>query len=756
MSKFSPLRSVLYVAGPFDMPSIPSSRFVLRFVLAVLIAPLITSCGRQSIGSPSAATPVILISIDTLRSDHLPAYGYKGIATPNIDALRADSILYERAYSHVPLTLPSHTSILTGMLPADHGVRDNVGYRLSDSIPTVQELLKKNGYATGAAISAFVLRKETRLDRGFDFYDDEVKALNGENLIGRVQRDGRETLRAGQKWLDAQGTRPFFFFLHLYDPHTPYRPPEPYFGQYANHYDGEIAYVDSIIGELIADLKQRDLYDKSLIVFLSDHGEGLSEHGEEEHGLLLYREDLQVPLMVKLPKQRKAGASVKTPVQLVDVFPTILDRTATPAPKTGHRVGQSLLSFLDGGPNRPIYAETYYPRFHFGWSDLHSLIEGNDHYIRSPQPELFDLASDSGEKKNVLQGNRRAYVKLRDAIEPFVKDATAPANIDPEEAAKLAALGYVGSTVETSSGAILPDPKSMMGAFHDIRLAYTFYRNNNEPEALRLTNQLLASNGQITDLWDLKSKILSKMGRERDAIEAAKEGLRHVPTAIALLYDVANLSLKAGDLDTAQKHAEIAVTIEPGQAHDILSRIWMRRNDVKRAEAEAKLAVETAYDPTDPLIMLGGIEKDRGNLQGALGYYQRALIASEKSSKPAPGLHAAMGDVLARLGRNEDAERELRLEIAQNPSAPEAYASLVTLLAVENRLDEAMKLIFAVVKAAPAPHTYTVVAETLSAIGDDRGAQYWALQGQHQFPNDPEMRRLPQHVREAPGPRKHS
>jgi arylsulfatase A-like enzyme/Tfp pilus assembly protein PilF len=714
----------------------------------LLAVALVTSC-RRSVGSPSNTTPVILISIDTLRSDHLPAYGYKGIATPNIDALRADSILYERAYSHVPLTLPSHTSILTGMLPADHGIRDNVGYRLADSVPMVQELLEKNGYATGAAVSAFVLRKETRLARGFDFYDDQVKAIAGENLIGRVQRDGRETLQAGQKWLDAQGSRPFFFFLHLYDPHTPYTPPEPYFGRYANHYDGEIAYVDAIIGDLIADLKKRGLYDKSLIIFLSDHGEGLFDHGEEEHGLLLYREELQVPLIVKLPQQRKAGATVNTPVQLVDVFPTILERTATPPPTTGHRVGQSLLSFLDGGPTRPIYAETFYPRFHFGWSDLHSLIDGNDHYIKSPQPELFDLASDPGEKKNVLQDNRRAYVKLRDAIEPFVKEAAAPANVDPEEAAKLAALGYVGSTVDTSKGAALPDPKSMMGAFRDIRVAYTFYRNNKEPEALALTDKLLASNGQITDLWDLKSKILFKMGRQRDAMEAAKEGLRHVPTAIALLYDVANLALTLGDLDTAQKHAEIAVKIEPGEAHDILSRIWMRRNDVKRAEAEAKLAVDTAHDPTDPLIMLGGIEKARGNMPAALAYYQRALISSERSSKPAPGLHAAIGDVLARLNRNEEAEHEFRLEIAKNPSSSDAYASLVMLLAVEHRLDEATKLIFDVIKAVPQPHTYTVVAETLTAIGDNRGALFWAFQGQQKFPDDPELQRLPQHVRDS-------
>ncbi|HEX7677313.1 MAG TPA: tetratricopeptide repeat protein, partial [Thermoanaerobaculia bacterium] len=342
-----------------------------------------------------------------------------------------------------------------------------------------------------------------------------------------------------------------------------------------------------------------------------------------------------------------------------------------------------------------------------------------------------------------------AYLKLRDEIEPYVKAASAPLNIDPEEAAKLAALGYVGSTVDTSNGAPLPDPKSMMGPFHDIRVAYTLYRDGKEPEALQLTTKLLADNSQITDLWDLKAKILYKMGRERDSIEAAKDGLRHVPTAIALLYDVANLALTMGDLDTAQKHAEIAVKIEPGEAHDILSRIWMRRNDVKRAEEEAKLAVDTAHDPTNPLIMLGGIERNRGNLPAALAYYQRALITSDKAAKPSPGLHSAMGDVLARLGRNEEAEREFRIEIAKNPSSSDAYASLVMLLAVEHRLDEATKLIFDVVKAVPQPHTYTVVAETLTAIGDDRGALFWAFQGQQKYPGDPELKRLPQHVRDS-------
>jgi len=723
-------------------------RALMRGALVVITA--LAGCGRFS-SAPSNTTPVILISIDTLRSDHLPAYGYKGVATPHIDALRADSILYERAYTHAPLTLPAHVSILTGMLPADHGVRDNVGYRLADSIPSLPELLKKNGYGTGAAVSSFVVRRETHIARGFDFFDDDVQPLKGDTVIGRVQRDGHQTLRSAQKWLDEAAGKPFFFFLHLYEPHTPYTPPEPYFSTYRNHYDGEIAYTDGIVGDLIEDLKRKGVYDKALIILLSDHGEGLNEHGEEEHGLFLYREALQVPLMIKLPKSRKGGATVSTPVQLIDVFPTILERTATASPKTGHRPGQSLLSFLDGGPVRPIYAETHYPRLHFGWSDLHSLIEGNDHFIRAPQAELYDLALDPAEKKNILQENRRAYVRLRDAIEPFVKEASAPTMIDPEEVAKLAALGYVGGTVATRSGEALPDPKTKLGTFHDIRLAYTMYRDGDVNGALRLTEKLLAEGSQITDLWDLKSKILWKMGRQRDALEAAKEGLRHVGgSAVTLLYAVANLALTLGDLDTAQQHAELAVKIEPGEAHGILGRIWLLRGDRKRAEEEAKLALETSHDPTSAWMILGAVNRDRGDLAAAIGYLDRAAERVSRKTPPRlQNLHLTRGDVLARLERADEAEREFRAEISDFPADPRAYASLVMLLATQRKLDAATKVVFDLLQAAPGPRSYVLVAETLKAIGDDQGALFWTYQGLQKYPGDAELRALPKRLAEA-------
>ncbi len=715
------------------------ARLAFLFLLVLTLA-----CRGQSIAPPSRTTPVVLISIDTLRSDHLPAYGYKGVATPNIDTLRADSILYQRAYCQVPLTLPSHVSILTGMLPADSGVHDNIGFRLAESTPMVQEFLRKNGYATGAAVSAFVLRRETGMAHGFDFFDDEVEPLSSDKTISRVQRDGRETLHALEKWLDDQSKKPFFAFLHLYEPHSPYTPPEPYLSRYPNHYDGEIAYSDVIVGEFIEYLKQKGVYDKALVILLSDHGEGLNEHGEEEHGIFLYREALQVPLLVKLPRETKSGTTVVTPVALVDIFPTIVDRTATPTPKDRRRTGESVLDFLKGGPQRQIYAETYYPRFHFGWSDLHSLIDGNDHFIRAPQPELYDLSADPAEKLNMLEQNRRTSVRLRQAVEPYIRSqAPSPSSIGREEAAKLAALGYVGSTATTHPGEKLPDPKNMMGAFRDIQLALTWYSRGKEDDALRLTDQLLAANSQITDLWDLKVKILNKMGRQRDALEAAKEGLRNIPSAIQLLYDVANDSLALGDLDTAEKDAEIAATIEPGEAHEILARIWTRRGDSARAEAEAKLALQTSRDPANALMLLAEAEKQRGNLQAALAYLDRISTSSRQ------GLHLARADVLARLGRNAEAENEFRAEIAQFPLAPDAYSSLVLLLFTERKFDEITKVVYDLIKASPNPHSFVVIAETLEAIGDFRGAQYWAHQGLQKYPSDAELRALPRRLQNA-------
>jgi arylsulfatase A-like enzyme/Flp pilus assembly protein TadD len=700
----------------------------------------LTTCTRFT-GAPSNETPVILISIDTLRSDHLPAYGYDGVSTPHIDALRADSILYERAYSHCPLTLPSHATMFTGLLPSANGVRDNVGYRLDGGVPTLAELLKKNGYATGGAISAFVLRRESGMGRGFDVYDDDVEALGKSDAIGHVQRAGSETIASAERFLDQQAKNPFFLFVHLYEPHTPYTPPEPFLSQYKNRYDGEIAHTDQILGTFLESLKRRGLYDKAMIVLLSDHGEGLNDHGEDEHGIFLYREALQVPLIVKMPRSRQSGKSVKAPVQLIDVFTTILEQTATPTVK--HDPGaRSLLAMLDDAPQRPIYAETYYPRLHFGWSDLHSLIDGNRHYIRGPIPELYDLGSDPAEKNNRLPGDRRNFVQMRTAIEPFVKAASAPAQIDPEEAAKLAALGYVGSTVSTAEGDELPDPKTTVAVFQQIRQAYTWFRDERFDQALTLTDQLLRDNDKIVDLWDLKSKILTKLGRSRDAIATAREGLKRQPNAVPLLMTVANHSIAIKDYDQAQAHAELLMKSEPSRAHEILARVALGRGDHDQARQEAAASVKNSHDPTPGYLTLGLIAKKEEKFDESLRYLDQAASAVKNHKKPLATLHFNRGDVLARLGRNAEAEQEFRKEIAAYPENPEAYSALILLLSSQGRTDEATRLVFELVRVSPGAASFVTVSETLKAIGDERGAVYWARQGLKKFPGDPDLKQM--------------
>jgi len=302
-----------------------------RFPRAFLLAALAVLAGESACRRASfPKAPAFLVSIDTLRADRLRAYGGMTVDTPAIDALAKDGIVFETALSHVPLTLPSHATLFTGLLPFQNGVRDNLGYRLSPDLRTLAGELASRGYATGGAVSSVVLDRATGISRGFDFWDDSVEVRKAGQALGQVQRPGMETEARLEEWIGkVPAGKPAFAFLHVYEPHTPYEPPEPFASRYAGRpYDGEGAAADAVVGKFFGFLKARGLYDGSLIVLLSDHGEGLGDHGEDEHGIFLYREALQVPLIVKLPGSRDAGRRVPEPAGLVDVFPTVLAAVA--------------------------------------------------------------------------------------------------------------------------------------------------------------------------------------------------------------------------------------------------------------------------------------------------------------------------------------------------------------------------------------------------------------------------------------------
>jgi arylsulfatase A-like enzyme/Flp pilus assembly protein TadD len=571
-------------------------------------------------------TPIVLISVDTLRSDRLPAYGYGGVETPAIDRLREDGVLFERAYTHVPLTLPAHTSLLSGLLPPTHGVRDNLGYTVdSEKAPLLQQILKEAGCATGAGISAFVLRRATGIGAGFDLYEDNIEITTdaGHTGVQTIQRPGGETVDAVRPWLRSVADRPFFLFAHFFEPHTPYEPPAEYAARYSSPYDGEVAAADDAVGDLLDELLSLDVYDQALIVFLSDHGEGLGDHGESEHGLFLYRSTLQVPLIIKLPRAERAGETIADPVQLIDVYPTVVSALGLlPAQDFP---GTPLLARSRPAPrDHPIYAETFFPRLHFGWSDLAALIVGRYHFIEAPEPELYDLLQDPDEIANLVGSEPALEAELRNSLGRFDRSLEDPAATDPETRRRLAALGYVGGAV-TTGDEVLADPKTKVETLADIRRAYRLYADRNYDAAVLAYQRIIDENPKIEDAWDYLAMSHLGLGRTEEAISVYQAAVEQIPSSRRLFMRAALLLEDVGRLDEAFVYANIAIPYNPPAAHLLLAEIAFKRGDLEGAEMEAREAMSSGDRQAGPRLVLADIAFARGEPHEAIDLLIQAL-----------------------------------------------------------------------------------------------------------------------------------
>ena len=713
-----------------------------RLVVAVAVALTAGACARD-LGQTALPTfhgaPIILISIDTLRADHLPLYGYAAGSTPVLDRLAQTSLVFDDVYSQCPLTLPSHTSLLTGLLPFHHGVLDNIGYAVKADQATLASRLHDAGYATGGAVSAYVLRHQTGIHRGFDFFDDAIEVAGTGESLSDTQRDGRVTVDRLSAWIDGHAGEKLFAFLHLYEPHTPYAPPPAH--AMAQPYDGEIAYADELVGRFLDRLTARNIVDRAVVAIVSDHGEGLGDHGEAEHGVFLYREALHVPWILRLPRGTFGGVRVSGAVGLIDVAPTLLDLVGVT--HSDMRDGQSMIAAPPArrAPERTVYAETRYPRFHFGWSDLTSAVDGRYQYIRAPRGELYDMASDPGERTN-LAGTKQSAAASLDAWLARTTAGAAivqPSETDRDARERLRALGYATASPLPTADGSLADPKDKIAAYETLRRAQQLAARGSDGEAVRELEPLAGREPGMLDVWELLARSRVKLGQTRQAIDAFGKVLAIDPLKPETHLALARIFALERQPDRAREHAELAARRDPAAAYETLAELMLDAGRLDDATAFAARSVAADDSRYMSHFVRGVVAQRRGRCDEAIASFKHAIDAKRlEPHAVVRNLHAGLADCLARTGRAADAEREFKAELAGVPWSPEGRVGLATLYRSQQRDAEARNVLAGIVTALPEPNAeaYWTVVHALTVLGDTDAARAWKMKAHGRFPGD--------------------
>jgi arylsulfatase A-like enzyme/Flp pilus assembly protein TadD len=662
---------------------------------ALFLFLLLGGCGDGRESAPRNPN-LLLITLDTVRADRLGSYGYAAAETPWLDRLAGEGLRFSRASSPAPLTLPAHASLLSGLLPPHHGLRNNGAGSFPEGTATLATLLAGGGYRTGAFVGAFVLDRRFGLERGFEVYDDEVERPPGAAVALEAERPGRQVVDRALAWLGREDPRPFFLWVHLYDAHAPYEPPPE---QRARHpgrpYDGEIAAVDEAVGRLLEALDRRGLGGSTVVAVAADHGEGLGEHGEATHGLLLYEPTLHVPLLLRAPGVRPRV--VETPVSLVDLAPTLaglLGRTF-PSPPEKTLDGRDLSAALrEGSEPAPadLYAETRYPAL-FGWSPLAALRRRDLKYIAGPDPELYDLRRDPGETANLAGGNAGQVPGFADRLADVEAGAAAlpkaPAP-DAETRARLSSLGYAaGGEAPPAAGRPggAPDPKAMVQLFQRYERAASRLSGGESGEALAELEDLVAADpanpvfrGKLAQAW-------RERGETGKAIPLYRRAAGDAPEDPEAWYNLGSALHEAG---------------LPAEARAAIERAL--RLDGSRPEAFNTLGI----------VLLA-----EGDAEGAHRAFERALALDPRNAHALNNL----GNVLRALGRLDEAEGAYRRSAALAPRYAEPWNGLGTLQVDRDRPSAALPLFERALELAPASHEVRLnraIARELA--GDAAGA----------------------------------
>lgn len=663
-------------------------------VLAALGTCLAAAGGwRYARASAPVNGPIVLISIDGLRADHIPAYGYRQVQTPAIDALAADGLVFERAYSHVPQTLPAHAALLTGRLPFETGVRGAAGFTVNAAERLLPEMLGDRGYATAGIVSSVLLRKETGIDQGFSFFDADMPESTDGRLM--LSRDGSDSERMAERWLDSVGTSRAFLFLHIAEPHTPQHGPARR-AELPSTYDASIARADEVVGRLVRYLKTHQLYDRSTIILVSDHGEGLGDHGERGHGLFVYENTLRVPLIVKQTAEEGAGRRIRAVVRHVDLVPTILDLAKAPIP--GSIRGRSLTPILDGDDSLadvPVYAESLYARYHFGWSELTSVIDGRYHYIKAPREELYDLETDPREKDNLAGAEPEIVARLRKTLAAF-SGASTEVEVAPVEAGErtqLEASGYVGVTRGASAPGIEPvDPKDGWQFVEQYRSAARLAAARDWSGAADAFRALARQAPKMQDVWMRLASNASRANRLEVAIDAYGRAIELEPNDLDAHLGLAADLLRMRKIEETRQHARHVLestqadSHQTAIAHELLARVALLRRDLRLARAEAALAEEASAERPVRAYIEGRIAFDQKRYADALTSFEAALARLTKTSGNSPAdLRLYAAEAMLRVDRLSEAE-ELFVEVLrETPQSTRARAGLSALQRAKTR-----------------------------------------------------------------------
>jgi choline-sulfatase len=684
---------------------------------------LLGSCARDRARPTFPDAPVILVSIDTLRADRLPLYGYTKIQTPFLDRFAKDAWLFENAYSPCPMTLPAHTTMLTGLLPPEHGVRNNIGFAFDgEAHMSLPRLLKQRGYATGAALSSYVLRFETGLGALFDYYEDSFGTTPGIQSVN-YQRAGDKTAVFAETWIGAHAEKPFFFLFHIYEPHVPYDPPEPFRSRYGVTYDGEVAASDAIVGGFLDTLKKLGVYDRAVVIVTSDHGEGLGEHGEQQHSIFLYREAIRVPLLVKLPANSGAGSRVPAPVQLSDIFPTVTAALGLPAPKEVS--GTSLIAAgATAAAARAIYGETLFPRLQLGWSDLHSVLDARYHYIHGPRPELYDTVADPHEEHDLAGSDPATVSRLARELSRFPTGSAKPSPVDDETRRRLSSLGYLGTLRDSGKGANLLNPADNLPALRRMEEAWRLGAEGRVPQAIEVLRASVRENPGMFDAWVKLGELLSEAGLDEEAAAAYRQSLDRSPVFLPdISVALGFVELRRQRFDEAEKLARLSLATVPSKARELLAGIAMARGDLAAAESEAVAAAASRNPQPSAILILAEVKLRAGKPAEALRVVQQAqAAAAERRLGAIYNLEFLRGDALARMDRLEDADAAFRAEVAAFPANAQAYARLAVILFMKGDRPGLDRELNEMVRANPSPKSYLLAASTLDSLGEKERA----------------------------------